>query len=101
MADFKKLVASAKERIGNAEARTFLARMEAIDAILEGADLQDVKLLAAHVIAEVALECDDQPLADFKDDFLRMVDDFIAMARENEEDAAEADDSDAPPPQVH
>ena len=99
MADFKKLVASAKERIGNAEARTFLARMEAIDAILEGADLQDVKLLAAHVIAEVALECSDQPLADFKDDFLRMVDDFIAMARENEaEDADEAEDV---PPQVH
>ena len=101
MADFKKLVATAKEQIAKAEARTFLARMEAIDAILEGADLQDVKLLAAHVIAEVALECSDQPLADFKDDFLRMVDDFIAMAREDEaEDAAEGDDSDAPP-QVH
>jgi hypothetical protein len=59
-------------------------------------------LPAAHVVAEIALECSDLPLADFKDDFPRMVDDFIAMARENEaEDAAEADDSDAPPPQVH
>ena len=101
MADFKKLVATAKEQIAKAEARTFLARMEAIDAILEGADLQDVKLLAAHVIAEIALECSDQPLAAFKDDFLRMVDGFIAMARENEErDTVEADGDEAPP-QVH
>ena len=98
MADYKKIVANAKQKVAQAEADAFMVRMEPIDAILEGADMQDAMSLAAHVLAEVAAGGCDEHLTDLKADFLRMVDDFIAMARQNEErDAAEpeADDGDA------
>ena len=36
MADFKKTIATAKAKVADAETKAFLARREAIDAILEG-----------------------------------------------------------------
>jgi hypothetical protein len=75
----------AKQKVAQAEADAFHGADGAIDAILEGADMQDAMSLAAHVLAEVAAGGCDEHLTDLKADFLRMVDDFIAMARQNEE----------------
>jgi hypothetical protein len=37
MANFKKTIATARAKVADAEARAFMARLDAIDAILKGA----------------------------------------------------------------
>jgi hypothetical protein len=98
MADFTKTIAAAKQRVAKAGARAFIARMEAIDSILEGADAHNIMLLVANALTNIAPLCCDKHLDEFKEELLRMLDHCVAVALENEEqDAAEADDGDAPP----
>jgi hypothetical protein len=96
MANFRKPVARAKAKIAKAAAAAFMARLEAIDTILDGADPSDIMLLAARVLAHAAPLCCDQHQDAFKADFLRMLADCIAL--EEQEEAEE--DSDVPSP-VH
>jgi hypothetical protein len=98
MPDFKKPIADARAKIAKAEAAAFMARLEAIDAILDGAKPSDIMLLAAHVLAGAALCC-DQHQDEFRADFLRMLADCIAA--EEQEEANEAEGDDYAPPHVH
>jgi hypothetical protein len=100
MASYKKTIADAKAQIAKAEAAAFTARMNAIDAILDGASPGDVMLLAATALTNAAPLCCDEHLDEFKAEFLRMLDSCVTVAREREERDAEADDDDASP-QVH
>jgi hypothetical protein len=101
MPDFKKPVADAKVKIAKAETTAFMARLEAIDAILEGADPDDVMLLCALVLARASPLCCAEHQNEFEADFLRMFTDCVVMKQqeqaEQDEAAAEADDNDAPP----
>jgi hypothetical protein len=96
MANFKKTVTTATAKVADAETKAFMARLEAIDAILDGATPSDIMLLAAHVLAGAAPLCCDPHQDEFKADFLRMLADCIA-AEEQEEAAKAEEDSDAPP----
>jgi hypothetical protein len=100
MPSFKKPLADAKAKIAKAEAAAFMARLEAIDDILEGAKPSDIMLLAAHALAHAAPLCCDQHQDEFKTDFLRMLADCIAAEAE-EEDAADAEEDGDAPPHVH
>ena len=97
MPTFKKPLAAAKAKIAKAEAAAFMARLEAIDAILDGAKPSDIMLLAAHALAGVAPLCCDQHQDEFKADFLRMLADCIAAEQEQEDAADAEEDSNAPP----
>jgi hypothetical protein len=104
VASYKKTIADAKAKIAKAEATAFMVRLEAIDAILEGASPGDVMLLAATALTNAAPYCCDKHLDEFKEEFLRMLDSCVAVAREREEQndaeaeaqVEEADDGDAP-----
>jgi hypothetical protein len=99
MAEFKKPVVRAQKKVAKAQADIFVARMEAIDSILEGADPDDIMLVCVTALAEVAPLCCDQHLEEFKAELLERLDHCVAMARENAEaDAAEVEDT---PPQLH
>jgi hypothetical protein len=93
MPDFKKTIATVKKKVAMAEARAFIARMEALDAVLEGANPDDIMQLAAHALAEVAPDCCERHLEEFQAGFLQMVDGFIAVAREDEVQDATGDAS--------
>jgi hypothetical protein len=100
MTDFKKTIAAAKATVADAETKAFMARLEAIDAILQGATPHDVALLCAHVLAGAAPLCCEAHQDEFKADFLRMLGECIAVQQEQAE--AEADESDeASPPHIH
>jgi hypothetical protein len=95
MPNFKKTIATAKAKVADAETKAFMARLEAIDAILQGATPHDVVALCAHAIAAVAPFCCEAHQDEFKADFLQMLNDCVAVQQE-EQDAAEADaDGDA------
>jgi hypothetical protein len=93
MASFKETVAATKLKIAKAEAAAFMARMEAIDAIFAGASPDDIMLLCSNALMNALPLCCNQHLEKFKEEFLRMLDSCVAMARQDE---AEAD----APPQV-
>ena len=57
MTDFKKTIATAKAKVADAETKAFMARVEAIDAIPQGATPHDVVALCAHALAEAAPLC--------------------------------------------
>jgi hypothetical protein len=97
MPDFKKPLADARTKIAKAETAAFKARLEAIDAILDGATPSDIMLLAARALAGVAPLCCDPHQDEFKADFLRALGDCIAM----DQDAAEADGDGAAHTSVH
>jgi hypothetical protein len=97
MVDFKKTVAIAKEKVAKAKAQAFMARTEAIDAILEGADPDDVMPLCATALTSISPLCCDQHLEEFRDEFLEKLDLCVAVAREHETQ----DTADGVPPQVH
>ena len=103
MASYEKTIAGAKEKVAKAEARAFIARMEAIVAILEGADPDDIMLLCASALTNVAPLCCDKHLDEFKEELLQMLDRCVAVAREHaEQDDVEVDAHDVEvPPQVH
>ena|SRR5271165_542303 len=92
MADFKKTVATAKAKIAKAESLAFAARLEAIDAILQGAPPHDVLTLCVHAIAEVAPTCCEAHQDEFKTELLRVLGDCVAIRQEQEEAEADADD---------
>jgi hypothetical protein len=98
MTAFKKTIATAKAKVADAETQAFMARLEAIDAILEGATPRDVLMLCAKALADVVPLCCEAHQDEFKADFLRALSDCIAV--QQEQDAAEADGDDARP-QVH
>jgi hypothetical protein len=105
VADHKKTVAATQAKVTAAKAKAFIARMEAIDAILEGTNPHDAMMIAAYIAAGVSPLCCSQHQDEFKADLLRMLNDAIDV----EEDLAERDDVEAEaayedgdaPPQVH
>jgi hypothetical protein len=99
MPDFRKLVAATRDQIDDAESKAFSARWKTMSAILEGADPDDVMLLCAIALVDVAPLCCSKHLQEFRGDFLARFDDCAARAIANEQqDAAEED---AAPPQLH
>jgi len=99
MASFKKTIATARTKIAKAEIEAFKARMEAIDAIMEGATPHDVLTLCASALSAVAPDCCETHLDEFKAEFLRVLNDCIAIRQEQE--TAEAETDDDAHPQVH
>src|SRR5271169_1766052 len=99
MADFKKTVATAKAKIADADTRAFMARLEAIDAILQDAAPRDVLTLCARALAEVAPNCCEAHQDEFKAELLRVLGDCVAIRQE--QDAAEADEDGAAHTPLH
>ncbi|HWZ73754.1 MAG TPA: hypothetical protein VN326_20035 [Casimicrobiaceae bacterium] len=97
-ADFTKIVADARAKIGRAKTEAFMARLDAINTILEDAEPYDVLVVCAHVLAQVIPLCCEKHEDEFKSELLRVLSDCAAQER----DAAEAEgEGDATPPQVH
>jgi hypothetical protein len=92
MANFKKTVATAKAKIVKAENEAFVARLEAMDAILRDASPDDVLALCARALAEVAPDCCEAHQDEFKAEFLRVLGDCVAIRQEQEEAEAGGDD---------
>ena len=90
MADFKKTLATAKAKVAKAELEAFTARAEAMVAILQDAPLHDVLMLCARALSEVAPTCCEAHQDEFKAEFLRVLNDCVAVRQEQE--AAEADE---------
>jgi hypothetical protein len=97
--NFKKTVATAKAKVADAETKAFMARLEAIDAILQGATPHDVALLCAHALAGAAPLCCEAHQDEFKAEFLRMLSECIAVQQEQAE--AEGDEDDDTHTSVH
>ena len=98
-ADFTKTIADARAKVAKAQTDVFMARLEAIDTILQDAEPYDVLMVCAHVLAQVIPLCCETHEDEFMAEFLRVLRDCITEER----DAAEAEgggDGDAPP-QVH
>jgi hypothetical protein len=91
MTDFKKTIAAAKAKVAKAETEAFNARLEAIDAILEGAAPRDVLMLCAKALAGVVPLCCEAHQDEFKADLLQALGERVAIIQQ-EQDAAEADD---------
>jgi hypothetical protein len=68
---YRKTIATAREKVAKAGARAFIARMEAIVSILEGADRDDILLLYATALTNIVPDCSDEPLDEFKAELLR------------------------------
>ena len=95
MTAFKKTIATAKAKVADAETKAFMARLEAIEAILQGATPHDVLALCAHALAAVAPLCCEAHQDEFKADLLQAVGECVEIIQQ-EQDAAEADaDGDA------
>ena len=92
MADFKKTIATAKAKVAKAELEAFTARAEAMVAILQDAPPHDVLMLCARALAEVAPDCCEAHLDEFRAELLRVLSDCLAV--QAEQDAAEADGGD-------
>ena len=86
MADFKKTIATAKAKVAKAESEAFKARLEALDAILQDAAPHDVLTLCARALAEVAPTCCEAHQDEFKAEFLRVLNDCVAVRQEQEAD---------------
>jgi hypothetical protein len=95
---FKKLIADAKAKVADAETNAFMARLEAIDAILEGAAPHDVMMLCAHALASVAPDGCEAHQDEFRTELLQMLSEAVEM---QEQDAAEADGDGAVHTSVH
>ena len=100
-ADFTKIVADARAKIGRAKTEAFMARLDAINTILEDAEPYDVLVVCAHVLAQVIPLCCEKHEDEFKSELLRLLSDCIVQERELEENAAEAEADGDAPPQVH
>ena len=87
MPDFKKTLATAKAKVAKAEVEAFTARAEAMVEILQDASPHDVLMLCARALAEVAPDCCEAHLDEFKAELLRVLNDCLAMRAE--QDAAE------------
>ena len=98
-ANFKKTIATAKAKVAEAETKAFMARLEAIDAILQGAAQHDVLTLCAHALAAAVPNCCEAHQDEFKAEFLRVLNDCVAI--QQEQDTAEADEDDDAHTSVH
>ena len=92
MADFKKIVATARAKVAKAEMEAFGARLEAIDAVLQDAAPHDVLTLCVHAIAAVAPICCEAHQDEFKAEFLQALNECIAIRQEQDEAEAGGDD---------
>ena len=99
MADFTKTIADARAKVAKAKSNAFMARLEAIDTILEDAEPYDVLMVCAHVLAQVIPLCCEKHEDEFKSELLRVLSDCAAQERDAAE--AEGEEDDATPPQVH
>lgn len=72
-------------------------RIEAIDTILEDAEPYDVLMACAQAFAHIMPLCCKKHEDEFKAEFLRVLDDCMAVER----DAAEGEGDGDAPPQVH
>jgi hypothetical protein len=95
--DFTKVIADARAKVAKAKTAVFMARLEAIDTILEDAEPYDVLMVCAHALAHAMPLCCEKHEDEFKTEFLRVLSDCIVEER----DAAEAEGDDAAPPQLH
>jgi hypothetical protein len=82
VASFKKTVDTAKAKVADANTKAFMARLEAIDAILQGATSHDVLTLCAHALAGAAPLCCEVHQDEFKAERLRVLGDCIAVQQE-------------------
>ncbi len=98
-ADFTKIIADARAKVAKAKTDAFMARLEAIDTLLEDAEPYDVLLVCAQALAHAFPLCCEKHEDEFKAEFLRVLSDCL----DGERDAAEAegDGEGDPPPQVH
>jgi hypothetical protein len=96
-ADFTKIIADARAKVARAKTDAFMARLEAIDTILEDAEPYDLLTVCAHALAHAMPLCCEKHEDEFKAEFLRVLSDCIAEER----DAAEAEGDGDAPPQVH
>jgi hypothetical protein len=99
-ADFTKIIADARAKVARAKTEAFMARLEAIDTILEDAEPYDVLMVCAHVLAQVMPLCCEKHEDEFKAEFLRALDDCMAVERDAA-DAADAEGDGGATPQVH
>jgi hypothetical protein len=100
-ADFTKVIADARAKVAKAQTAIFMARLEAIDTILEDAEPYDVLMVCAHAFAHAMPLCCEKHEDEFKAEFLRVLSDCIAQERDAVEAEAEGEGDDAAPPQVH
>ena len=100
MPSFKKTIATAKAKVAQAETKAFMARLEAIDAILQGATPHDVLTLCAHALASAAPLCCEVHQDEFKAELLRVLGDCVAV-QQQEQDAADAAEGDGAHTSVH
>jgi hypothetical protein len=102
-ADFTKLIADARTKVARAKTAVFMARLEAIDAILEDAEPYDVLMVCAHALAHAMPLCCEAHEDEFKAELLRVLSDCTARERDAVEAEAEAEGQgdDGAPPQVH
>jgi hypothetical protein len=91
MPDFKQPIA----KVADAASKLFMARLEAIDVILAGADPHEVLMVCVHALASVAPGCCEEHLAGLEAELLQHLRACVAL-RQEAEDAAEAED-DTPP----
>jgi hypothetical protein len=98
-ADYTEIIADAAAKVAQAQNDAFVARLDAIDTILEDADPYDVLMVCAHVLAQVMPLCCEAHEDEFKAEFLRILSDCADQERAAAEGEGGAD-GDAPP-QVH
>jgi hypothetical protein len=87
-----------KAKVEEAAQLLFLARLEAIDAIFEGATALEVMMVCTWALAQVAGGLCDEHLAEFEADLLAHLRECVAQDREAEDAAAAEDDT---PPVRH
>jgi hypothetical protein len=98
-ADFTKTIADARATVAKAKTDAFMARLEAIDTILEDAEPYDVLMVCAHALAHAMPLCCEKHEDEFKTEFLRVLSDCIVEERDAADAEGEGDDD--TPPQMH
>lgn len=76
-------------------------RIEAIDTILEDAEPYDVLMACAQAFAHIMPLCCKKHEDEFKAEFLRVLDDCMAVERDAAEGEGEGEGDGDAPPQVH
>ena len=99
--DFTKVVADSRAKVSRAKTDAFMARLEAIDTILEDAEPYDVLMVCAHVLAQLMPLCCEAHEDEFKTEFLQILSDCVDQERDVAADAADAEGDGGAPPQVH
>jgi hypothetical protein len=95
-ADFAQVIADASEKVAKAQTEAFMARLEAVDTILETAMPYDALMVCAHALARFMPLCCEKHEDEFKAEFLRLLSECVDQEREESEADAEGD-GDAPP----